>query len=66
MENFFEQKRVTGLFAIIALIGGAFFTRTEITGNIILNQNTQLNLLPLIGILLFFCSVVLAVYSLRK
>jgi drug/metabolite transporter (DMT)-like permease len=66
MESLFKQKRVTGLFAIVAVIGGIFFTRMELTGNVILNRNVQLNPLPIIGILLLLCSAVLAAYTLKK
>ena len=66
MKSFFKRKKVTAFFAIIALIGGIFFTRTEITGKVVFFENTNINPFSTIGILLLICSLVLAAYSLKK
>jgi Mg2+ and Co2+ transporter CorA len=66
MESILKQKKVVGLFAVIGIIGGIFFTGTEITGNVILTENTKINLIPIVGILLLVCSAILLTYILKK
>lgn len=65
-ENFFRKKEVTLGFAVIALIGGVFFLRKNITGNIISADSIQMTIISFIGILLILCSIVLGIYSVKK
>ena len=65
-ENFFEKKKTTGTFAIIAMVFGFIFLEHNLTGNMILEKNYYINFVSLIGVLLVICSLVLAIYSLRK
>ena len=68
--NFLDQfntKKVTIVFAIIALIFGyLFIIQSTITGDLILNLGYSLNLLKIIGISLILCSIILGMYSLKK
>lgn len=67
--NFLESlkaKKITGSFAIISLISGFFFMGQRITGNVIFNTKSSLNLLPIIGVFLITCSIVLGAYSLKR
>ncbi|MBU1129129.1 MAG: hypothetical protein KJ949_00695 [Nanoarchaeota archaeon] len=65
-ENWFKQKKTTAGFAVLALVGSFFSINTRITGNVILTNSSNFNLLNLIGLLLFLCSIILAAYSIRK
>jgi len=67
-ESFFKQKKVTAGFAAASLVFGFLFLfiNNGITGNAVLNDKYSLNLLSLVGLLLIFCSAILAAYSLRK
>jgi len=65
-ENIFKTKKITAPLSIISLIAGFFFLNKTITGNIILNHQSPFSLLPLIGLLLISCSVILGVYSIKK
>jgi len=65
-ENLLKNKKVVASFAIAALIGGFLFLNPSLTGSAISIQETPLNLLSLIGILLIACAIVLAAYSLKK
>lgn len=64
--NFFKKKTTTITFAIISLISGFIFLDKGITGNAIINDKYNFNLLSLIGMLLIFCSLILALYSVKK
>ena len=69
VEYFFDwlkTKQATAIFALVSLISGFFFLNQNITGNVILNENYSLNILPIIGLFLILCSVVLGAYSVRK
>lgn len=66
LSNWLKTKKMTGYFAIISLASGLFFMGQRITGNVILNKGYTLNLLPVIGMLLIFCSIILGLYSLKK
>ncbi|MFH1801735.1 MAG: hypothetical protein ABH804_02810 [archaeon] len=65
-EDFFKKRKVTVFFAVIALVGGVFFLRKSITGNIILSNPVQTTSLSAIGILLILCSIILGAYSVKK
>lgn len=66
LSYWLKTKKITGYFAIISLASGLFFMGQRITGNAILNKGHTLNLLPVIGMLLIFCSIILGLYSLKK
>ncbi len=61
-----KTKKVTSSFAIVALIAGFLFLDRGTTGNVILNNNYPFDFVSLIGLLLIFCSAVLAVYTIRR
>jgi len=65
-KNFFERKGVTWIFAAIALISGFIFLDSSVTGNVIVNKQSPVSALSLIGLLLILCSTVLITYSLKK
>lgn len=65
-DSFFEKKKTTTAFAIIALTAGFLFLNKGITGNVILNNKASFTLLPLIGLLLVLCSLIIAVYTIKK
>ena len=66
-KSSFKKKKIVAFFAIIAFISGFFFlSRGGITGNIIINQYHEFSLLSLIGLLLIFYSVILAIYITQK
>lgn len=69
MGKFFDwlkTKKATAIFAAGSLISGFFFLNQNITGNVILNENYSLNIIPIIGLLLILCSVILGAYSVMK
>lgn len=65
--NWFKTSKATTLFATVAFAAGLAFVgySNTITGNIILTDKQSFNALSLIGLGLLFCSVVLALYSLK-
>ncbi|MEK6875756.1 MAG: hypothetical protein AABX30_03660 [Nanoarchaeota archaeon] len=65
-KSFWKSKPVTISFAMIASIFGFLFLDSSVTGNTILNDRYAFNALALIGLLLTICSLILALYSLRK
>ena len=68
--EFFKSQKTTAVFSTIAFIGGLIFLNQSfaITGNIITKNETFgfVILLPILGTLLIICSVILALYSLKK
>lgn len=69
MEKIFDwlkTKQATAIFAVGSLISGFFFLNQNITGNAILNENYSLSIIPIIGLFLILCSVILGVYSVTK
>ena len=69
MEKIFDwlkTKQATAIFAVGSLISGFFFLNQNITGNAILNENYSLSIIPIIGLSLILCSVILGVYSVTK
>lgn len=64
--DWLKTKKATAIFAAGSLISGFFFLNQNITGNAILNENYSLNTIPIIGLLLILCSVVLGTYSVIK
>jgi Mg2+ and Co2+ transporter CorA len=61
-----KTKTATTIFAVIGIIGGFFFLNRNLTGNVIIGNETTTSLVSLIGLLLIACSVVLGVYTIRK
>ena len=61
-----KTKKATAIFSVVSLISGFFFLNQTITGNVILNKNYSLNIIPIIGLLLILCSVILGAYSVMK
>lgn len=67
--NFFERKGVVAAFGIIALLGGIYFIQPSIGGKVtgnFLSTTNYFNLIPVIGILLLICSVILIAYTIVK
>ena len=65
-EEILKTKKATTIFAILALMGGFLFLSPSITGGFILESSDSFSTLSLIGLVLIGCSIVLAVYSLKK
>jgi hypothetical protein len=66
-QNLFKKKSITASFAITSFIVGFFFLRQgRITGNIIANNYHNFSLLSLIGLLLVFCAIIMAVYTIKR
>lgn len=65
-ENILKKRKTVALFAIAALIGGFLFLSPNITGGVILEKPGSLGMLSLIGLLLIFCTIILAIYALKK
>jgi len=65
-SDWLRTKKVSGFFAVVSLVSGLFFMGQKLTGNVILNKGYTLSLLPIIGMLLIFCSIILGLYSLKK
>jgi hypothetical protein len=66
MKNLFRKRTVAGIFAIAALIAGILFLDSGLTGNIIVNKQSPISAVSLIGLLLVLCSAVLIIYSVRE
>ena len=69
MGKFFDwlkTKKATAIFSVVSLISGFFFLNQNITGNVILNENYSLNIIPIIGLFLILFSIVLGAYSVMK
>ncbi len=65
-ESFFKRRGVSAIFAVVALVSGFLFLSKNITGNAVLNTRNSFNILPLIGLSLILCAVILTIYSLKK
>ncbi|MBI2044934.1 hypothetical protein HYT23_02665 [Candidatus Pacearchaeota archaeon] len=67
--NFFERRGVVAAFGILALLGGIYFIQPAISGNVTGNaivSDTLFNIVPIIGILLLICSIILLAYAAVK
>ena len=64
--NWFKTRSATAIFAVIAFIGGFVFLGNDFTGNVILSSKQPFNLISFVGLLLIFCSAILAVYAIQK
>jgi hypothetical protein len=65
-KKFFERKGITWTFAIMALFSGFIFLDSSFTGNVIVNKQSAINLVSIIGLLLIACSTILIAYSIKK
>ncbi len=66
-QSWFKKKKTTAIFTIISFIFGFLFLRQgKVTGNIITNKYYSFSLLSLIGLLLIFCAIVMALYTTKK
>jgi len=64
--SFFKSKKTTWTFAIISFLAGFLFLKNNPTGNVVLSNYYPINLISVVGMLLIFCSLILALYSIRK
>ena len=65
-ESFFKRRKTLWFFSAFALLLGFTFLNQGITGNAVLSNSQGFDPLPLIGLLLVFCSAILALYTIRK
>ncbi len=65
-EKLLKTKKITATLAIVSAVGGFFFLKPNLTGNIILESGSSFNYLGLIGIGLIVCALILGTYSTRK
>lgn len=65
-QTWFKTKKVTASFAAVALVVGFLFLDRGVTGNVVLNNQAPVNVVSLAGLLLVFCSAILAIYSTRR
>ena len=65
-QNWFKQKKVTSVFALVALVAGFLFLDNGITGNVVLGNTSPVDIISLMGLLLVFCAAILASYSIRR
>jgi len=65
-KNPLKAKKILASFAVAALVAGFLFLDRGFTGNVVLNGNSSIDILSLIGLALIFCSAVLAAYTLKK
>lgn len=64
--NWLKTPLATAVFSGISLISGILFLNKNLTGKVIVGNNTTINALSVIGSLLVVCSIILAIYSLMK
>ena len=64
--NWLRAKKVTASFAIAAAFSGFLFLDQGVTGNVILNSRSSFNPTTFIGLILIFCSAILAFYSIKR
>ncbi|HUW44099.1 MAG TPA: hypothetical protein VMV95_04025 [Bacillota bacterium] len=64
--KWFKTKSVAAVFAAVAFVVGFLFIDKGITGNVILDNKYPIDVMSLIGVLLVFCSAILAVYIIKK
>jgi hypothetical protein len=65
-EKFLAKKGVTWFFAAVAVVSGFIFLDSSPTGNVILNRQSPVSLVSIIGLLLIACSAILIAYSAKK
>jgi len=64
--KWFKTKKIAAVFAAVAFVIGFLFLDKGITGNVILDNKYPVDVISLIGLLLILCSVILAVYLIKK
>ncbi len=64
--KWFKTKKVAAVFAAVAFFIGFLFLDKGIIGNVILENNSPVDFISLIGLLLVLCSAILAVYIIKK
>ena len=65
--SWFKGKKVTTSLAFVSLVSGfLFMANSGITGNVVKNHYHQVSILSIVGLLLVFCSVALAIYTINK
>ena len=65
-DQWFKTKKITGLLSLTSLVAGFIFLKKKITGNMILNYYNSITAFSIIGLLLILCSIILAIYSIKK
>jgi len=65
-KSFFKRNGVTWFFSAVAVVSGFIFLDSSVTGNAIVNEQSPVSVLSLIGLLLITCSAVLVTYSLKR
>ena len=65
-ESFFKKRKTLWFFSAFALISGFAFLNQGITGNAVLSNSQGFNPIPFIGLLLVFCSAILALYTIKN
>jgi hypothetical protein len=69
IKKFFDNlktRKTTAGFAILALIAGFLFLDQSFTGNVVLSDKYSFSIISIIGLLLVFCALMLAIYSVKK
>jgi len=66
-QSWFKTKKVVAYFALISFISGFLFIKNSgVTGNAIVNHYQPVSILSIVGLLLIFCSVIIAIYLTKK
>ena len=65
-ESWFKKKGVTAGFSVASLVFGFVFLNQSVTGNAVLNYQSSVTPLSIIGLLLVACAVVFAAYSIKR
>lgn len=64
--NWLKKRKVTTSFAIAAFLSGFIFLDGSSTGNAVLSDGIKFNPVSFIGLILIFCSAILAFYSIKS
>ena len=66
-NSWFREKKVTAIFAAVAFFAGFLFVdRGSISGNVIVDNDSALSIVSIVGLLLVLCSAILTAYTIRK
>jgi len=65
-QNFLKKTPTLIVFASLALVSGFFFLDKKITGNAIIDADSNFNFVSLIGLLLILCSAIIVGYLTKK
>ena len=67
MESWFKKNKVVKAFALVSIICGFLFIKNSgITGNAVVSHYQPVSVLSIVGLLLMFCSIILALYILKQ